>query len=132
MRKARRQDTSASAPPTISPAIEPTPVMAPNTATAAVRSGPLGKVVAIRASAVGEATAAPTPWMRRKIARPMSSCARPTPMEARVNNVMPPIKTRLRPKVSPRRPPSSISPPKDNMYAVITQLRVASLRCSSA
>ena len=51
--------------------------------------------------------------------------------EAMVNSATPIMKARLRPMVSPRRPPSSISPPKVSMEAVITQLRPASDRPSS-
>ena len=60
-RNASRQDTSTSAPPTTRPITEPMPVMAAKIAVAELRAGPFGKVVAISASPVGEAIAAPTP-----------------------------------------------------------------------
>ena len=131
-RNAQRQDTSVSAPPTTSPITDPTPVMAANTAVAMLRAGPLGNVVAISASPVGEAIAAPTPWSRRAVTRVGSSHAMPHRIEAMVNSETPAMKVRLRPMVSPRRPPSSMSPPKVSTYAVMTQLRPASERPSSS
>jgi hypothetical protein len=91
---------------------EPTPVIAANTAVAALRAGPLGKVVATSARPVGEAIAAPTPCSSRAITRVGSSQATPQRMDAMVNKATPTMKVRLRPIVSPSRPPSSISPPK--------------------
>ncbi len=112
IRNAHRQDTSVSAPPTIRPITEPTPVIAANIAVAALRAGPFGKVVAISARAVGDAIAAPTPCSSRAVTSVASFQARPHRIEAMVNSATPTMKVRLRPMVSPRRPPSSISPPK--------------------
>ncbi len=111
IRNAHRQDTSVSAPPTIRPITEPIPVIAANIAVAALRAGPFGKVVAISARAVGDAIAAPTPCSSRAVTRVVSSQAIPHRIEAMVNSATPTMKVRLRPMVSPRRPPSSISPP---------------------
>ena len=110
-RKASRQDTSVSAPPTTRPSTEPIPVMAANTAVAALRAGPLGNVVATSASPVGAAIAAPTPWSSRATTNVVSSQAIPHSTEAMVNSATPTMKVRLRPMVSPSRPPSSIRPP---------------------
>ena len=112
MRKAQRHDTSVSAPPTISPITEPTPVIAAKIAVAALRAGPFGKVVAISASAVGEAIAAPTPCNSRAVTRVASFQANPHRIDAMVNRATPTTNVRLRPITSPRRPPSSIRPPK--------------------
>jgi hypothetical protein len=111
-KNAIRQDSSVSAPPTTKPITEPTPVIAPNTAIAALRDGPFGNVVATSAKPVGEAIAAPMPCNSRAVTRVKSSHAIPHSAEAMVNSATPTMKVRLRPMVSPRRPPSSISPPK--------------------
>ena len=110
-RNAHRHDTSVSAPPTTRPITEPTPVIAANTAVAALRAGPLGNVVAISARPVGEAIAAPTPCSSRAMTRVLPSHATPHRIEAMVNSATPTMKVRLRPMVSPSRPPSSSSPP---------------------
>ena len=101
-----------SAPPTTKPMTDPTPAIAPNTAVAALRAGPLAKVVAMSAKPVGVAIAAPTPCSNRAVTRVGSSHAMPHKAEAMVNSATPTVKVRLRPMVSPRRPPSSIKPPK--------------------
>ena len=111
-RKANRQDTSVSAPPTTRPITEPIPVMAANTAVAALRAGPLEKVVATSARPVGEAIAAPTPCSSLARTRVASSQAIPHSTEAMMKSATPTMKVRLRPMVSPSRPPSSIKPPK--------------------
>ena len=56
--------------------------------------------------------AEPTPCNSRAMTSVVSSQAMPQRTEAMVNSVTPTMKVRLRPMVSPRRPPSSISPPK--------------------
>ena len=86
--------------------------MAAKTAVAAFRAGPLGKVVATSASPVGAAIAAPTPCRSRATTKVVWSQAIPHKIEAMVNRATPTMKVRLRPMVSPRRPPSSIRPPK--------------------
>ena len=87
------------------------PVIAAKIAVAALRAGPLGNVVAISASAVGEAIAAPTPCSSRAMTNVTSSHASPHRIDAMVNIATPAMNVRLRPIVSPSRPPSSISPP---------------------
>ena len=86
--------------------------IAPNTAVAMLRDGPFGNVVAISARPVGVAMAAPIPCSSRAVTSVASSQAMPHSAEAMVNSATPTMKVRLRPMVSPRRPPSSISPPK--------------------
>ena len=71
---------------------EPTPVMAANTAVAALRAGPLGKVVAISARPVGDAIAAPTPCSSRAMTNVVSSHAMPHRIEAMVNSATPTMK----------------------------------------
>jgi hypothetical protein len=101
-----------SAPPTTRPITEPTAVIAANTAVAKLRAGPFGKVVATSANPVGEAMADPTPCDNRATTKVTSSQATAQSTEEIVNSATPTMKVRLRPMVSPRRPPSSISPPK--------------------
>ena len=91
-----------------------------------------GPVVQATADAVGEAIAAPTPCSSRAMTSVASSQATPQSTEAMVNRATPTMKVRLRPMTSPRRPPSSMRPPKVNTYAVMTQLRPASERLSSS
>ena len=57
-------------------------------------------------------TAAATPCSSRANTSAPPSQAIPHIAEAMVNSATPMMKVRLRPMVSPRRPPSSISPPK--------------------
>jgi hypothetical protein len=78
---------------------------------AALRAGPLGKVVAMSASPVGDAIAEPTPCSSLAVTKVLSSHATAHRIDAIVNSATPTMKVRLRPIVSPRRPPSSISPP---------------------
>jgi hypothetical protein len=75
--------------------------------------------------------AEPMPCDSRAMTIVTSSQATAHSTEEMVNSATPTMKVRLRPMVSPRRPPSSISPPKVSTYAVITQLRPASDRLSS-
>ncbi len=111
-KNASRQDTSVNAPPTTRPITDPIAVIAPNTAVAVLRAGPRANVVAISANPVGEAMAEPTPCSSRAITSVGASQATPHSTEAMVNSETPTMKVRLRPMVSPRRPPSSINPPK--------------------
>ena len=99
------------APPTTRPITAPTPAIAPNTAVAALRSGPFGNVVATSAKQVGTAIAAPMPCSSRAKTSVPPSQAMPHMAEAIVNSAMATMKVRLRPMVSPRRPPSNIRPP---------------------
>ena len=110
-RNASRHDTWVSAPPTARPITEPTAVMAANTAVAKLRAGPFGKVVATRARPVGDAMADPTPWDSRAITMVTSFQAAAHNTDEMVNSATPTMKVRLRPIVSPSRPPSSIRPP---------------------
>ncbi|CEZ30209.1 Uncharacterised protein [Mycobacterium tuberculosis] len=54
----------------------------------------------------------PTPWDNRAITNVASSQATAHSTDEMVNSATPTMKVRLRPMVSPSRPPSSISPPK--------------------
>jgi hypothetical protein len=89
-------------------------------------------VVAINASPVGAAMAAPVPWTARATMRVMPSVARPHTSDAIVNTPTPDKNARLCPMASPTRPPISSRPPKVSTYAVMTQLLPASDRSSSA
>ena len=72
--------------------------------------------------------AAAAPCSRRATTRLPPFQAMPQRAEATINSATPPMNVRLRPRVSPNRPPSRIRPPKVSMYAVITQLSPASER----
>lgn len=61
----RQSNASVSTPPGSSSTVAPTPAMAAYTPMAVSRDLPAGKVVVIRASELGAARAAPTPWRKR-------------------------------------------------------------------
>jgi hypothetical protein len=71
--------------------------MAAYTPMARFRGSPSGKLVAISASAVGEAMAAPTPWAAREAMSHTSVWENPPTREARANRPMPTMNMRRRP-----------------------------------
>ena len=106
IRKVRRQpswgsnsemSSPVSQPPRIRPTAAPAPDMAAYTANARLRAGPAGKVVVIRASAAGEASAAPRPWTPREVSSRASLWARPPSSEATAKIERPSMKVRRRP-----------------------------------
>ncbi len=99
-------------PPSSSPMAPPAPATAENTPKARLRSGPSLKLVAISASAVGEAMAPPRPCRARAASSQAEDWATPPSSEAKLNTRTPTTNTRRRPRMSPARPPSSSSPPK--------------------
>ena len=101
-----------SRPPATRPTAAPPPLMAATTLIARLRAGPSAKVVAISASAVGAISAPPMPWMARAASSQAWELAKPPASEAAENSTSPAMNTRRRPRRSPARPPSSISPPK--------------------
>jgi hypothetical protein len=101
-----------SMPPASRPMAAPEPETAAKTPKARLRSSPSAKLVVIRASAVGEAKAPPTPWSARKASSEPEFQAKPPASEATENSRMPAMKVRRRPMMSPMRPPSSSRPPK--------------------
>jgi hypothetical protein len=86
-----------SQPPRIRPTAAPTPAIEANTAKARLRSLPAGKVVVMRASAAGEAIAAPSPCTPRASSRTASLCAVPPRREAAAKTRTPIMKIRRRP-----------------------------------
>ena len=109
----QRQDShSVSMPPATRPVAAPPTETAVYRPMARVRSAGAGNIVISRASAVGEASAPPTPWMARAVSSSPCPWAKPPASEASVNRAMPARKTRRRPRMSPARAPSSSSPPK--------------------
>ena len=108
----QRQSISVRAPPRMRPTAAPAPDIAAYTPMARLRAGPAGKVVVIRARAVGEARAAPTPCRARAPSSMPSVWARPPRREAPAKTSTPVMKTLRRPNRSPRRPPRSSRPPK--------------------
>ena len=107
-----RHVTSASAPPSTRLSTELTLPIAPNTAIAVLRAGPFGNVVATSATVVGAMIAPAMPCSSRAAMRVPPFWAMPQTAEAMVNSATPTMKARLRPMVSPTRPPTSIRPPK--------------------
>jgi hypothetical protein len=94
-----------------------------------LRGVPSAKLVAISASAVGEASAAPAPCAARAANRAAPLAARPPASDATVNSSTPAMKTWRRPLMSPARPPVSSSPPKIRVYALTAQDRLPTERC---
>ena len=94
------------------PAPSPTPCIAADTAIARLRACPTAYVVAISASPVGAATAAPVPCTARATISVEASVASPHTSDAIVNTPTPDRNARLWPIASPTRPPSSSRPPK--------------------
>src|SRR5262249_15826404 len=90
------------------------------------------KFAGMRASALGAASAAPTPCTVRAASRYHSAVARPPTSEARPKTAMPVTKTQRWPRMSPARPPSSSKPPKASAYELITQDRPLAVKLRSA
>ena len=75
----------------------PAPLMPAYTPSALLRGCPGGKVVAIRASAVGAASAAPAPCKARAESRNASPLAKPPSSEPIEKTATPVMKIRRRP-----------------------------------
>ncbi len=103
---------SVSRPPRSRPIAAPPPAMAPKMPKAVLRS--LGSVNVVESSprADGASSAPKAPWRARAAKSMVGPLAAPPIAEARAKPSRPTVKTRLRPKRSPRRPPRSRSPPK--------------------
>ena len=109
----QRQDRYVvSRPPAIRPTAAPPMLIAAYTPIARLRGGPSGNVVVTRDSAVGAMIAPPTPWTARAASSHACVVAKPPSSEASENKMIPAMKTRRRPRISPARPPSSSRPPK--------------------
>ena len=99
-------------PPSSTPTAPPVPAMAPQMASALLRSSPSAKVVVRMASAAGEITAAPRPWMARNTISCVSDWDRPQASDAAENSTRPPMNSRFLPSRSATRLPSIRKPPK--------------------
>ena len=99
----------------MSPNAAPPIAIAAHTASALARSAPSANVVEMMESAAGEISAAPSPWRARNAISCPSVEARPFSSEADVKITSPTRNTRLRPRRSPARPPSSRNPPKTSV-----------------
>ena len=108
----RHEPMSVSTPPSSRPMDAPPEETAPNSARARCRSASSRAEVVSRASTLGAARAAPTPWRARAATSSSALGARPPSSEASTNTASPASKTRSRPSTSPSRPPSRSSPPK--------------------
>jgi hypothetical protein len=93
----RQENRSVNKPPRIRPADEPTAEIAVNHASPLARAASSRAMVAIRASTLGAATAAPTPWSTRAATSMVGSTARPPINEPSMNAPVPIENTRTRP-----------------------------------
>ena len=106
---------STSTPPSSRPNAPPPAAIAPQTPSAFVRSEPSANVVVMIDSAAGETSAPPRPWRPRKATSWPALVASPLSREATEKRITPAMKTRLRPKMSAARPPSSRKPPNSSV-----------------
>ena len=100
---------STSAPPTAWPTTIPMPPVAPYKAMARVRASPVTSWPGWWPSTCGTINAAAAPWAIRAATRIPAVGASPQTRESTVNSDSPIRKSRLRPKVSPSRPPVTSS-----------------------
>ena len=111
IRKTHRQlRWSVSSPPTSPPVAPPAVPTAVHSAIARVRAAPSGNVAVTSDNVTGARTAAPTPCTARAAISTPPLCATPAARLAAVNSPSPSRNTRLRPKRSAARPPSSRNP----------------------
>src|SRR3954466_5660512 len=99
-------------PPATTPSVPPMPASAPQMPSARLRSRPAGKATCSNASAAGESSAAPMPWIARTAIRVSEFGANPPASEAAPNSARPIMKRRRRPSRSLARPPRNSTPPK--------------------
>ena len=109
-KKIRRQPlpnalAAISAPPTIGPSTADRPITGPNTVNAFCRSAPTNASRTIP-SPCGISSAAAAPWARRKPISISGLCANAHAIDAATKPSEPSTNSRLRPKMSPRRPPA--------------------------
>jgi hypothetical protein len=98
-------------PPASSPIEPPAEATKPYTPIAFACSRGSGNIVTIMPRITAEVIAPPTPWTKRAPTSTPWLCAAPHTSEATVNTPRPQRKTLLRPRMSPKRPESSSSPP---------------------
>jgi hypothetical protein len=79
-----------------------------------------GNVALTIATVFGSISAPPAPCRARQASSTANAGARPPATEAPVNTAEPMMKTRLRPNMSPRRPPSTSKPASGSRLAFIT------------
>ena len=91
---------STSTPPATTPSVPPMPARAPQTPSAMLRSRPAGNVTVSSASAAGESSAAPMPWIARTAISVSEEPAKPPASEAAANSPRPTMKSRRRPSRS--------------------------------
>ena len=123
-KKIHSQDRrSVRIPPISTPAAAPSPPTAPQAPSAMLRSRPSRNVVVRMDSAEGVIVAAPSPWSARAAISDSSLHASPQRSEPTEKMTRPAMNTRLRPRMSARRPPSRRKPPKTRAYALMTHCR---------
>ena len=112
------------------PTLAPPAPSAPQIPSALLRSAPSVNMFRTLDSAAGMSIAAPSPCTARIAIRNASLPASEAPSEAAVNKPSPAIRIRRRPSRSAARPPSRRKPPYASPYAVTTQSRLVSAKCS--
>ncbi len=107
-----QESRSVRIPPIRTPAAAPKPPTAPQAPSAMFRSRPSVNDRVRIDSADGVIVAAPRPWSARAPINDVSFQASPQRSEPTEKITSPAMKTFLRPRMSARRPPSSMNPPK--------------------
>ncbi len=110
-------------PPSRRPSAAPPPAIAPKIPNALPRSSGSVNVVVSRPSADGARSAPNPPCSARAATSTPKLCAAPPMAEAPAKPMSPTMKVHLRPKRSPRRPPSRSRLPNASAYAVTTHWR---------
>ena len=127
----RQPASDVSTPPSTTPRAEPALASADHTPSALPRLGPVYSVMTV-ASAAGDISAAPTPCSARPTSRTAAPPESAHTIDDAMNSDKPSRVTRRAPTRSAIRPPRSISPPKNTVYAVITQGSAPCCRCRDA
>ncbi len=107
----RQEMYSVRMPPSSRPIAAPPPAIAPKTPNALPRSAGSVNVVVSSAERAGASSAPKTPCSARDAISISKLVEAPPIAEAAAKPSSPTMKTRLRPKMSPMRPPSNSSEP---------------------
>jgi hypothetical protein len=116
MKKIQRQPSASTiTPPSSSPTAPPAPAIAPQTASARLRSDPSAKVVRMIDNAAGETIAPPSPCAPRATSSMPSDCEIPQTNEALEKSAIPATNSRRLPSRSAARPPRRRKPPNSSV-----------------
>ena len=108
------------------PATKPVGPQDPKMAKMMLRFLPMGKVIPIRAMALGNRKAGPMPWKARQMVKTteLDLKLKPVIRDQIAYQSQPRTKTRLCPSMSPTRPAGRIKVPTVRLKAAVYQLRV--------